>query len=153
MGSREKHQNWEDESYLFGGSSFDPVRAAKSAVHELAGRLVFLQERFEAGLEPYKQMLNDPFLVLQMEDHAMLYGLPQAEERLQFLLDGQRPLRTFDAEFKRKASHADLTDDLKDMIKVFRRLNLDVIVVDQSSLETLRNGLHCVKFLFRACFR
>lgn len=129
------------------GAHLDPIRAAKSAIHELAGRLNFLQEKFEADLEHVKLMLDDPFLVLQMEDHAMLYGLPQAEERLQFLLDAQRPLRTFDEEFKRQASHADLTDDLKDMIEVFRRLNLDVIAVDQSSLETLRNGLHCVKVL------
>jgi ribosomal protein S12 methylthiotransferase accessory factor len=129
------------------GAHLDPVRAAKSAIHELAGRFNFLQENLEEGLEHVKQMLNDPFLVLQMEDHAMLYGLPQAQERLQFLLDGKRPLRTFDEEFKRKASHADLTDDLKETIEVFRRLNLDVIVVDQSSQETLRNGLHCVKVL------
>ncbi|MCY9656507.1 TOMM precursor leader peptide-binding protein [Paenibacillus chondroitinus] len=129
------------------GAHLDPVRAAKSAIHELAGRLLFLQERFEANLAHVKQMLDDPYLVLQMEDHALLYGLPQAEDRLRFLLDGQRPLRTFNEEFKRKASHADLTDDLKDMIEVFRRLNLDVIVVDQSSPEILRNGLHCVKVL------
>ncbi|MFC5451614.1 TOMM precursor leader peptide-binding protein [Paenibacillus aestuarii] len=129
------------------GAHLDPVRAAKGAIHELAGRLLFLQEKFETDKDHFLQMLDDPFLVCQMEDHAMLYGLPQAEERLQFLLDGQRPLRTFDEEFKRKASHADLTDDLKDTIEIFRRLNLDVIVVDQSSLETLRNGLHCVKVL------
>ncbi|NOU98719.1 TOMM precursor leader peptide-binding protein [Paenibacillus planticolens] len=129
------------------GAHLDPVRAAKSAIHELAGRYIFLQEKFETGLEHFKQMLDDPFLVFQMEDHAMLYGLPQAEERLKFLLDGQRPLRTFDEEFRRKAGHADLTDDLKDIIEVFRSLNLDVIAVDQSSLETLRNGLHCVKVL------
>ncbi|OCT12047.1 bacteriocin biosynthesis protein SagD [Paenibacillus pectinilyticus] len=129
------------------GAHLDPIRAAKSAIHELAGRLNFLQEQYEENVEHVKQMLDDPFLVMQMEDHALLYGLPQAEERLQFLLDGQRPLRTFDEEFERKASHADLTDDLKELIEVFRRLNLDVIVVDQTSLETLRNGLHCVKVL------
>ncbi|MGO4495217.1 TOMM precursor leader peptide-binding protein [Paenibacillus sp. 2RAB27] len=129
------------------GTHLDPVRAAKSAIHEFAGRLIFLQEKFEEGQEHIRQMLDDPFLVYQMEDHALLYGLPQAEERLQFLLNDQRPLRTFDEEFKRKASHADLTDDLKDTIEVFHQLNLDVIVVDQSSLETLRNGLHCVKVL------
>ncbi|SFJ57163.1 ribosomal protein S12 methylthiotransferase accessory factor [Thermoflavimicrobium dichotomicum] len=77
----------------------------------------------------------------------MLYSLPQAEERLQFLLDENRPLRTFDEEFKRKARHADLTDDLKDILQVFRRLNLDVIVVDQTTPEIMRNGLHCVKVL------
>ncbi|MNV99996.1 YcaO-like family protein [compost metagenome] len=43
--------------------------------------------------------------------------------------------------------HLDLTDDLKDLIQIFNRLNLDIIVVDQSNSETLRNGLHCVKVL------
>jgi ribosomal protein S12 methylthiotransferase accessory factor len=40
-----------------------------------------------------------------------------------------------------------LTDDLKDILQVFRRLNLDVIVVDQTTPELLRNGLYCVKVL------
>lgn len=129
------------------GAHLDPVRAAKSAIHELAGLPVMLQEKFEADREEIERMLDDPSLVRQMEDHVLLYGLPQAEERLQFLLGGRRPLRTFDEEFGRKASHADLTEELKDVIQVFRRLNLDVIVVNQSSQETLRHGLYCVKVL------
>jgi ribosomal protein S12 methylthiotransferase accessory factor len=129
------------------GAHVDPVRAAKSAIHELAGMMFVLQEKFEAGREQYAQMLHDPRLVQHMESHAMLYGLPQAEERLLFLLDTRRPLRTFDEEFKRKTSHADLTDDLKDILQVFRRLNQDVIAVNQTTPETLRNGLYCVKVL------
>ena len=92
-------------------------------------------------------MLHDSSLVRKMDDHGMLYGLPQAEERLQFLLDDNRPLRTFDEEFKWKSRHTDLTDDLQDILQKFRRLNLDVIVVDQTTPETKRNGLHCVKVL------
>ncbi|MFC7440284.1 TOMM precursor leader peptide-binding protein [Laceyella putida] len=129
------------------GAHPDPLRAVKSAIHELAGMMLTLDEKFEANREKYERMLHDPFLVRQMEDHSMLYSLPQAEERLQFLLDENRPLRTFDEEFKWKARHADLTDDLKDILQVFRRLNLEVIVVDQTTPEILRNGLHCVKVL------
>jgi ribosomal protein S12 methylthiotransferase accessory factor len=92
-------------------------------------------------------MFHDSSLVKQMEDHSLLYGLPQAQERLQFLLDENRPLRTFEEEFKREARHADLTDDLKDILKAFRRLNLDVIVVDLTAPEIIRNGMHCVKVL------
>lgn len=92
-------------------------------------------------------MLYDPTLVKKMEDHSMLYSLPEAEERLHFLLDEHRPLRTFDQEYKKRARNADLTDDLKGLLQAFRRLNLDVIVVDQTSLEILRNGLYCVKVL------
>jgi len=129
------------------GAHPDPVRAVKSAIHELAGMMLTLDEKFEANREKAEQMLRDPYLVQQMEDHSMLYSLPQAEERLQFLLDHNRPLRTFDEEFKRKERHADLTDDLRDILQVFRRLNLDVIVVDQTTPETMRNGLYCVKVL------
>jgi ribosomal protein S12 methylthiotransferase accessory factor len=129
------------------GAHLDPIRAVKSAIHELAGMMLTLDKKFEANREKYELMLNVPFLVQQMEDHSMLYSLPQAQERLQFLLDENRPLRTFDEEFKWKSRHADLTDDLKDILHVFRRLNLEVIVVDQTTPEIMRNGLHCVKVL------
>lgn len=129
------------------GAHLDPIRAVKSTIHELTGTLLMLDKKFEANQKKVEQMLHDPFLVQQMEDHSMLYNLPQAQKRLQFLLDENRPLRTFDEEYKWKARHADLTDDLKDILQVFRRLKLDVIVVNQSRPEVSRNGLHCVKVL------
>ncbi|GGE24238.1 hypothetical protein GCM10011571_27980 [Marinithermofilum abyssi] len=129
------------------GAHLDPVRAVKSAIHELPGMMLMLDEKFEESREKAERMFQDPFLVRQMEDHSMLYALPQAQERLQFLLDENRPLRTFDEEFQWKSTHADLTDDLKDILQVFRRLNLDVIVVDQTTPEISRNGLFCVKVL------
>ncbi len=129
------------------GAHLDPVRAVKSSIHELAGMLLTLDEKFEMNKEEYVRMFHDSSLLQQMEDHSMVYSLPQAQERLQFLLDENRPLRTFDEEFKRKEWNADLTDDLKGILQVFHRLNLDVVVVDQSTPETIRNGLHCVKVL------
>lgn len=46
----------------------------------------------------------------------MLYILPQAQERLQFLLEEYRTLQTLDREFKRKAWLTDLTKVLKDFL-------------------------------------
>jgi ribosomal protein S12 methylthiotransferase accessory factor len=129
------------------GAHLDPVRAAKGAIHELAGMVLTLDEKYEASKEECLQMYRNPFRVRNMEDHSMLYSLPQAEERLQFLLDERRPLRTFDEEFKVRPWHADLADDVKDILDVFRRLNLEVIVVDQTTPEVKRMGLHCVKVL------
>lgn len=77
----------------------------------------------------------------------MLYGLPEVEERLNFLLDNNRPLRTFEEEFKPQPKYTDLKDDLENILQRFRRLNLEVIVVDQSTSVTKRNGLFCVKVL------
>ncbi|QHT61137.1 TOMM precursor leader peptide-binding protein [Paenibacillus lycopersici] len=129
------------------GAHLDPVRAARSAIHELAVAITRLENRWQERQEEAEAMVHDSFLVQNMEDHALLYCLPQAEERLGFLLDEQRPLRTFGEEFGPVVMHDDLTDDLQQVLRTFRSLNLDVIVVDQSSSETLRNGLHCVKVL------
>lgn len=132
---------------LAAGAHLDPVRAAKSAIQELAGMMLNLDEKFEENKEKYEKTLHDASLVRQMDDHGMLYGLPQAEERFKFLLDDQRQMRSFKEEFKWKSENSDLTDDLKDILQVFRMLNLDVIVVDQTAPELKRNGLHCVKVL------
>jgi ribosomal protein S12 methylthiotransferase accessory factor len=129
------------------GAHPDPVRAVKGALHELSGMMLTLGEKFEENREKYVQMLDDPTQVKEMDDHSMLYGLPQAQERLQFLLKENRPLRLFEEEFKRKTIHSDLTDDLRDVIHQFRRLNLDIIAVDQTTPELRRNSLHCVKVL------
>ncbi|MFF2089549.1 TOMM precursor leader peptide-binding protein [Paenibacillus sp. NPDC058174] len=129
------------------GAHLDPVRAAKGAIHEIAGMLLGFNEKLEANRGEYLQMLDDPFLVRQMEDHSMLYGLKEAEERLNFLLDNDRPVLSFKEAFKLRAQHADLTDDLNMLINTFSNLDLEVIVVNQSTPETLRNGLHCVKVL------
>ncbi|GKU80089.1 TOMM precursor leader peptide-binding protein [Paenibacillus sp. L3-i20] len=129
------------------GAHPDPLRAMKGAVHELAGMVLNLDKKFESNREDYVRMLRDSSQVQQMEDHSLLYGLPQAQERLQFLLDDNRVLRKFEEEFKQAARRTDLTDDLKDILKTFRQLNLDVVVVDLTAPEIARNGLHCVKVL------
>ncbi|MFC5451159.1 TOMM precursor leader peptide-binding protein [Paenibacillus aestuarii] len=129
------------------GAHPDPVRAAKGAVHELSGMLLNMTHKFEANRENYMKMLRDPSLVRNMEDHSMLYSLPDAEPRLSFLLEENRPMRTFAQEFTAAPKSTDLTEDLKSMIGTFLRLQLDVIVVDQTTPELRRNGLHCVKVL------
>ncbi|WP_248925999.1 TOMM precursor leader peptide-binding protein [Paenibacillus hamazuiensis] len=129
------------------GSHLDPVRAAKSAIHELSGLIGMLNERFEERRDELMEMFHEPNLVKQIEDHALLNGLAQAEERFCFLLDDRRPMQSFAEQFKRKSGHTDLTEDLKDILHTFQRLNLDVIVINQTSPEIGRNRLNCVKVL------
>lgn len=129
------------------GAHPDPVRAAKGAVHELSGMVSNLDHSYEANKQKAEAMFHDSANVRQMEDHALLYGLPSAQERLRFILDESRPMRSFAESFEQKERHADLTDDLKDMLLRFKRHNLDVIAVDLTAPELARNGLHCVKVL------
>ncbi|MCD9025250.1 TOMM precursor leader peptide-binding protein [Cohnella silvisoli] len=130
-----------------GGAHLDPVAAAKSAILEVAGNMIFLGEMLKENRDEYRRMLDDPYLIRRMEDHSLLYSLPEAENRLHFLLDQNRPLRTFEEEFRPRVLHDDLTDELQDILQQFRRLSLDVIVINQTAPETLRNGLYCVKVL------
>jgi ribosomal protein S12 methylthiotransferase accessory factor len=129
------------------GAHLDPIRAVKSALHELTGTVLTLDERYEASRVRCLEMYRDPFCVRTMEDHSLLYSLPQSEERFSFLLDGRHRGHSFSDAFPRWETHADLTEDLKDVLDVFRRLQLDVIVVDQTAPELKRNGLYCVKVL------
>ncbi|WP_050614951.1 TOMM precursor leader peptide-binding protein [Bacillus testis] len=129
------------------GAHLDPVRAAKSAMHELGGMMLTLDEKFVNNRPNYEKMLHNPMLVQQMEDHGMLFGLPETEGRLGFLLDHNRPLRSFSEEFADRPVRADLKDDLVDVLQKLHERKLDVIVVDQTVPEIKRNGLHCVKVL------
>lgn len=128
------------------GAHIDPMRAIKGSVQELSGMLLNHDEKLEKDREKYEQMARDPFHVQQMEDHSMLYGLKEVEERLSFLLD-QPPTRSFQEEFQEVRKTADLLDDLNSVLEIFHSLNLEVIVVDQTSPELKRNGLHCVKVI------
>jgi ribosomal protein S12 methylthiotransferase accessory factor len=129
------------------GANPDPVKAVKSALFELAGMMHHHDEKLAQHRLKYERMLLDPFAVKTMEDHGILYGLPEAEDRLEFLLNESRPLKTFADEFKPQPRYTDLKDDLEDLLHRFHRLNLEVIVVDQSSPVIKRNGLFCVKVL------
>lgn len=131
------------------GAHLDPIRAAKSAVHELAGTISMVEKSWKERGSEALSMFMDSYEVQQMEDHTLLYSLPEAAERLHFLLEEQRPVRSFAEEFPFPVVpvSTDVTEELKDVLEVFTRLQLEVIVVDQSSSETLRNGLHCVKVL------
>lgn len=129
------------------GAHLYPVQAAKNALHELATTISLAEERWQRRSHEALSMYGDSSQVLEMEDHTLVFSLPETEERLHFLLKEDRPLLTFAEAFSPVPLHEDLTDDLNHVLDRFRQLGLEVIVVDQSSKETLRNGLHAVKVL------
>ncbi|MEK8132612.1 TOMM precursor leader peptide-binding protein [Paenibacillus filicis] len=128
------------------GAHLDPVKAIKNAVHELGGLLLALNESFMADPERAEELLHDRELVQQMADHSLLYGLPEAEERLHFLLQGDR-VQTISEAFRSWPAHKDLTEDVRELIQLFRGLKLEVIVVDQTTPEMRSQGLCGVKVI------
>jgi ribosomal protein S12 methylthiotransferase accessory factor len=129
------------------GAHLDPERAAQSAVFEIAGSIPRIEEAFQERQEELLAMLDDPFQVEQMEDHAALYSLPHAEPRLSFLLDSGSPIRSFDEEYTNPPLRADLLEDLQDVLGRLHSQGLDVIVIDQTTPEIASRNLVCVKVL------
>lgn len=143
-----KNRKSEGVNLLCASSShLDPLQAVKSAVLEVASLIRGLDSTYEEHRERCLRMLRNPSLVRNMDDHVLLYSLPEAEERFGFLLDERRDPQTFEQAFAPPAKRADLTEDLQHLLGVFRSLNLDVIAVDQTTPEMKRLGLHAVKVL------
>jgi ribosomal protein S12 methylthiotransferase accessory factor len=104
----------------------------------------YLQERERA-----LRMLEDDDLVVQMEDHSLLYCLPEAWPRLSFLYDSDRS-QTFEEafpDFYAQPGTMDLAEDLNRVVGRYLESDLDVIVVDQTTQEHEAGGLRCVKVL------
>ncbi|MGV2622638.1 UNVERIFIED_CONTAM: TOMM precursor leader peptide-binding protein [Halobacillus marinus] len=130
-----------------GGAHLDPIKAIKGALFESAGMIEPLNKIFRRNKASYMPMLHDDALVRSMDDHGMLYGLKEAEKRLDFLLQQKLPGHTFSECYSPPPRREDLKEDLMDVLQRLHLNDLDVIVVDQTTEEIRKNGLHCVKVI------
>ena len=135
-----------------GGSHPHPERALTKALQELGAMLLppVNPETFEQERERLLTMLQDPFEVQHMQDHARLYRLPEAFDRLGFLFHAQRYQsfqEAFPAFYQQPSYRMDLYDDLMVLIDHYLQHAIDIIVVDQTSPEQEVHDLHCVKVL------
>ncbi|MFE2225531.1 YcaO-like family protein [Streptomyces kronopolitis] len=99
-------------------------------------------------------MVDDPDLVREMRDHALLYCHPAAFDRFSFLLGdggeteaGGRPVEEAFAHATCRPRHQDMRDDLAEAVARFTDRGLDVIVVDQTTDEHRAGGLACAKVI------
>jgi ribosomal protein S12 methylthiotransferase accessory factor len=131
------------------GSGLDPEKALANAIQELGPMVQVLPTRYLQERERALRMLEDDDLVVQMEDHSLLYCLPEAWPRLSFLYDSDRS-QTFEEafpDFYAQPGTMDLAEDLNRVVGRYLESDLDVIVVDQTTQEHEAGGLRCVKVL------
>lgn len=69
------------------GSGVDPVAALRGALWEL-GQIA--TDRLDWDRSEVERMLEDPWLVTEMDHHLRLYALPEARERVSAVLGGER---------------------------------------------------------------
>jgi ribosomal protein S12 methylthiotransferase accessory factor len=134
-----------------GGSHVLPEEAILGALLELVQMLQpeGLRERFQRGEKDALEMLRDPLLVREMEDHSTLYLLPEAYAHLDFLSQTPRQ-QTFHEAFAhllQPALSLDLTEDLTRLVAHYWAQGTDTIVVDQTTPEHRELGFSCVKVI------
>ncbi len=122
-------------------------RAALAAVSELGPFLRDFVIRFSSLAEKAEEMVDDPYMVKTMSDHATAFGSPRSWTWLNFLRNATR-IRFDESPANSNQFLADeLAVDLKTMISRFAQLDQEVIVVDQTTPEHEAAGLSCVKVL------
>jgi ribosomal protein S12 methylthiotransferase accessory factor len=131
------------------GSHLDPERAVLSALSELGPILTDLIRRFPEQADAARKMVADPYLVIGMPDHSLLYGAREAFGRLDFLT-GDTPVRSpadMLGDTPDAFRGADLRDDLQEVVRRYLDTGMDVIVVDQTTAEHRVGGFACVKVI------
>jgi len=129
------------------GSHLDPERAAENALSELGPSLADLIRRYPEQRDHAREMAKNPSLVTEMSDHSLLYANPEAFGRLRFLTGSARVCRLDGLSPQAGFRNADLRDDLAELLRRYLDSGLDVIVVDQTTLEHRAGGFACVKVI------
>src|SRR5262249_15705862 len=132
------------------GSHPNPELAVLNALQELEMMVKRLFNNFQIPRDRALEMLFDPLSVKEMEDHSVLYYLPEAFERLSFLYDSPQSPQTFSfafSDFYNRETQMDLRDNLTALIDYYARRGIDVVVVDQTAPEHAAQGFRCVKVI------
>ncbi len=134
-------------SYSAAGAGVEPAKAVRSALWELAQLVCEPPWWDRARIEP---MLDDPWLVDDLDDHIALYTLPETLPRVTAVL-GRRPTSLDEAfpgwpECFTSAASGDLRGALDQVAERFRAAGLgQIAIVDQSTDEHHDLGLRVVK--------
>lgn len=151
------------------GAHPSPAQAVEGGLLELVGAVLYLRHHWDSRRAAAERMLDDPWAVRTMTDHALVNALPAARDRFAFLLDrdprttldrepattldrepattvGGEPVMTLaDVPGTLREDRADLRADLATALDGMATAGLEVIAVDQTRPELARAGLHCVR--------
>lgn len=149
MAVDEQHRPDHPRAICTAGAHLHPEKALAGALGELGAILTGMKKRYQEQRQRLLPMLADPFTVVEMEDHPLLYGLPEAFERLSFLYRSpiQQTFPTAFASFYARLPTWDLREDLSELIARYLASELDVIVVEQTTTEQRAGRFRCVKVI------
>ncbi len=131
------------------GGHFDPRRALRGALVEACTHIVRRDDRAVAARHRLaRDMLADSGRVRTMDDHGILYNLPQSAGRLTFLFQG--PLRGIESHYPDRPGLSAPHDRNAALVRLIGEVldtAQDVIVIDQGFDTMSELGFRCVKVL------
>ena len=135
---------------LAAGASLDPEGAIHATLCELAAYVPDMPERVRVRQTELQELARDFSKVRLMEQHMLLYGLPEMARHAEFLFHNPG-VATLDEVYagwnEEKPRGLDLLTDLHYIVDWIIDLGIDVIVVDQTAPELRGTGLRVVKVL------
>ncbi|MBQ0994700.1 YcaO-like family protein, partial [Micromonospora sp. H61] len=129
------------------GSHLDPEIAAENALSELGAILVDLMGRYPGQRDQAEHMVRNGLLVTEMNHHSLLYGTRAAAARLDFLTGSPRSVSFAEMTQPDAFHHADLSDDLRELVRRYLDQGMDVIAVDQTTPEQRSQDLAGAKVI------
>ncbi|MEV7955562.1 TOMM precursor leader peptide-binding protein [Streptomyces sp. NPDC088141] len=131
-------------------AGFDPESTIESALSEVLTYIPHLPYQVAERHSELTAMAQDFSRVRQLKDHAQLYGLPAMAEHAKEYLDpvAVRPSADIFGDWEPlRPRTGDLLDDLNLLRDRIAAVGHDAIVVDQTTPEQHRMGLHTVATL------
>ncbi|MFJ3923415.1 TOMM precursor leader peptide-binding protein [Streptomyces sp. NPDC090022] len=130
--------------FSFGaGAALDPAAAVEAALSEVLTYIPHLPGQVAGRRAELEAMAADFGRVRHLKDHAQLYGLPKMAPYVRPYLEPVA-VRPLEAVFGRRPVTDDLREDLALVVDALTGAGHDVIVVDQTTPEQRRIGLHTV---------
>jgi ribosomal protein S12 methylthiotransferase accessory factor len=128
-------------------ASPDPAGAVHAAVCEVATFVSGFAERVTASLDRLAPMAADYDRVTGLEDHALLFGLPEMARHADHWLRPRRRVALKEAFGDWTAGRGPVTDlyvPTREIVGLLAGRGFDTVVVDQTTPEQRSLGLHTV---------
>lgn len=123
----------------------DAIQAITTAINEVISITDSLKPVFLERKSQLLPLLDEPYLVKTMEDHALMNGLQEAESRFDFLLHGADKISIEQFTLKSLPSTDDLQQALARLIQRVAALGLRVLSVDQTTVELAEFNLSAAR--------
>lgn len=135
--------------YCAAGAHPNPEKAIFGALVEVVTSVPIYEQSMPQHREKAKAMYADGSLVQEMHDHVLLYSLPEAFERFNFLFVEQQTISVKSAfsSWYETTPPMDLTEELEHLMSLIINETNDIYIIDQTTPELERINIKAIKVI------